>query len=115
MLPVVTNSKMYMRTKQWLIPVILSAGLIILFAGCATHSPADAATDTPGFFYGLLHGFIILFSFIASLFTDYYIYAIPNSGIWYDLGFLLGVMMFFGGGVKAQHHHGKKKKEEAAG
>ena len=46
---------------------------------------------------GLLHGFIALFSFVASWFTDVRIYAVPNSGVWYDLGYLLGVSAFFGG------------------
>jgi len=76
-------------------------GLVLLAAAllpaCATQSPA-IAVDPPGFLLGLLHGFIILFSFVASLFTDYRIYAVPNSGIWYDLGFLLGAMSFLGGG-----------------
>ena len=80
---------------------ILPLLLILLFAfiltGCAKHNPVDI-TDLPGFFSGLLHGFIILFSFIVSLFTDYKIYAFPNAGGWYDFGFLLGVMLFFGGG-----------------
>jgi hypothetical protein len=69
----------------------------ILISGCATHSSGDLLTQPPGFLYGLLHGFIVLFSFIASLFTDFKIYAYPNSGGWYDFGFLLGVMFFFGG------------------
>ena len=79
--------------------------LSILFSACATQSVGNI-TNPPGFFYGLLHGFIILFSFIASLFTDYEIYAFPNSGGWYNFGFLLGVMMFWGGGGASA----KKKK-----
>lgn len=78
-----------------LLLVVLTAGL--LFTGCATQSFQNI-TDPPGFFKGLLHGFILLFSFIASLFTDYEIYAFPNAGGWYNFGFLLGVMLFFGGG-----------------
>jgi hypothetical protein len=66
-------------------------------AGCATHT-TDQISDLPGFLKGLLHGFILLFSFIGSLFTDYEIYAAPNNGGWYNFGFLLGVMFFFGGG-----------------
>ena len=78
--------------------LFLPALIIILFiSGCATQSVTNV-TNPPGFFSGLLHGFIILFSFIASLFTDYRIYAFPNAGGWYDFGFLLGVMFFFGGG-----------------
>ena len=71
----------------------------ILFAisACATQS-TETIVDPPGFFKGLFHGFILLFSFIISLFTDYTIYAFPNSGGWYNFGFLLGVMTFFGSG-----------------
>lgn len=65
-------------------------------ASCA-HQPAPAVGDVPGFFAGLLHGFLILFSFVASLFTDVRIYAFPNAGGWYDFGFLLGAMAFLGG------------------
>ena len=38
---------------------------------------------------------LILFSFIASLFIDVRIYAYPNSGVWYDFGFLIGVAAIF--------------------
>lgn len=78
-----------------LLIVILAAGL--LFTGCATQSFENIA-HPPGFLKGLLHGFILLFSFIASIFTDYEIYAFPNAGGWYNFGYLLGVMAFFGGG-----------------
>jgi len=46
---------------------------------------------------GLVHGAIILFSFIGSLFTDVRIYAFPNSGVMYDLGFLMGAVAAIGG------------------
>jgi len=77
-----------------LIVVLLAA---VVFTGCATQSFENIG-NPPGFFKGLLHGFILLFSFIASLFTDYEIYAFPNAGGWYNFGYLLGVMLFFGGG-----------------
>ena len=40
----------------------------------------------------------MLFSFVASLFTDYEIYAFPNAGGWYNFGFLIGVICIWGGG-----------------
>ena len=83
--------------KKNLISSFLLLAIIILLAGCATQSVTNLQ-DPPGFWHGLLHGFIILFSFIISLFTDYEIYAFPNTGGWYNFGFLLGVMIFFGGG-----------------
>lgn len=77
-----------------LVTICLAAATL---TGCATQ-PAPGAGSPPGFFMGLVHGFLILFSFIASLFTDYRIYAFPNAGGWYDFGFLLGAMGFLGGG-----------------
>ena len=69
----------------------------LLLAACATQPPPQDVSP-PGFFSGLLHGFLILFSFIASLFTDFRIYAYPNSGGWYDFGYLIGALAFLGGG-----------------
>jgi hypothetical protein len=46
---------------------------------------------------GLWHGFIIFFSLIGSIFTDIRVYAFPNSGGWYDFGFVLGAAAFLGG------------------
>jgi hypothetical protein len=72
--------------------------LAVLFvAGCA-HQPISAAQDAPGFLSGLLHGFLICFSLIASVFTDVRIYAFPNSGGSYDVGFCLGAAAFLGAG-----------------
>jgi hypothetical protein len=44
-----------------------------------------------------LHGFLIVFSLIGSIFTDYRIYAFPNSGGWYDFGYAIGASVFLGG------------------
>jgi hypothetical protein len=71
--------------------------VLLTISGCA-HQPAPSAFEPPGFWFGLLHGFLILFSFIGSLFTDVRIYAFPNSGGWYDFGYLIGAAMFLGGG-----------------
>ncbi len=70
--------------------------LVVALAGCA-HQPTAAARGAPGFFAGLLHGFIILFSLIGSLFTPVRIYAFPNSGFLYDVGYVLGAAAFLGG------------------
>ena len=72
---------------------ILGALMFLCVVGlvsCATQ-PIPHASDFPGFFMGFVHGFTIIFSFIGSLFTDVRIYAFPNSGGWYDFGFLIGV------------------------
>lgn len=80
-----------------LVAFVVASAVAPLVQGCATQ-PAPTAPDPPGFFSGLLHGFLILFGFIGSMFTDYRIYAFPNSGGWYDFGYLLGAIMFLGGG-----------------
>lgn len=69
-------------------------GLAIFVAGCATQ-PTSGAFDPPGFFIGILHGFIMLFSFVASIFLDVRMYAFPNSGVMYDFGYLIGLFLWF--------------------
>ena len=78
-------------------PVMYFLFVLIFLLGCATQS-FEPEPDPPGFVWGLIHGFILVFNYIASLFTDFEIYAFPNNGGWYDFGYFLGVMLFFGGG-----------------
>ena len=81
--------------------LVLAPGLplMVLAGGCA-HQPPPPGSDLPGFFLGLVQGYISLFALIASLFFDVRIYAYPNGGWWYDLGFVLGVMAFYGSGTR---------------
>lgn len=65
--------------------------LLLGLAGCAAQ---PAAHGGPGFFLGLLHGLLALFSLLGSLFLPVRIYAFPNSGFGYDLGFVLGFGIF---------------------
>jgi hypothetical protein len=71
--------------------------VLAVLSGCATQPTYSSHPDSPGFFLGLFHGFTILFAFIGSFFTEHTIYAYPNAGWPYNLGYLLGVMSFFGG------------------
>ena len=70
---------------------------VAVVGGCA-HQPTPEGYHLPVFWSGLLHGFLILFSFIGSLFADVRIYSFPNSGGWYDFGYLIGAAVFLGGG-----------------
>jgi hypothetical protein len=70
--------------------------VVLGLVGCATQ-PLPGGDDPPGFWMGIVHGFLILFSMIGSYFSDIRIYAYPNSGSFYDLGYLLGAMMSLGG------------------
>jgi hypothetical protein len=77
--------------------LLLIVGLMaIFFTACATQ-PALTAGSPPGFFMGLAHGFTAWFALIGELFTDYRVYAFPNSGGAYDLGFVMGASAAFGG------------------
>ncbi len=72
---------------------------ILVFVGCA-HQPYPDAYNPPGFLMGAVHGLIVPFALIGEIFTDVRIYAFPNSGGWYDLGFVLG-LSFWGAGTAA--------------
>jgi hypothetical protein len=76
--------------------------ITLLLTGCV---PGDGTFDTQnlaGFWWGLWHGIILIFSFIYSLFSDNVtIYEVHNSGVWYNFGFVLGTTMSIGGGSSA--------------
>nr|WP_235979505.1 hypothetical protein [Croceibacterium atlanticum] len=72
----------------------------LLLTACAAQAPdaVSTAPETPGFLWGLWHGFIFPFAWIGSLFNaDIAVYAVPNNGGWYDFGFFLGVTVLGGG------------------
>ena len=68
---------------------VLALSLVFGLVACA-HQPTPASYDPPGFLYGILHGYLIFFSAIGSIFLDVRIYAFPNSGFWYDIGYAIG-------------------------
>ena len=71
--------------------------LVLALTGCAEPVAGGVQAGAPGFLYGLAHGFLLPFTFIAGFFMEVAVYASPNNGWPYDLGFLIGVMVFFGG------------------
>jgi hypothetical protein len=81
--------------RQSLISFLMVIGIALVVASCATQPGSQNATP-PGFFSGLLHGFLMPFSFIGSFVTDGRIYAYPNSGRSYDFGYLIGAFYLFG-------------------
>jgi len=75
--------------------------MVVLFTSCAdvTNIQSCVTVEPYGFLGGLWHGLIAPFSFIGSLFSDNIaIYAVNNTGGWYDFGFVLGSGILFGGG-----------------
>ena len=88
------------RVRQ--IVLLFAVGFVyILLAACA-HQPPPSAYDAPGFFSGLLHGVLLPFSLIGSIFMDIRVYAFPNSGFFYDLGFFSGVAAYGGGAAASR-------------
>ncbi|MDC0886464.1 hypothetical protein OAS19_01550 [Altererythrobacter sp.] len=88
-----------MTEKQLPRIVAVIAGLLLLSA-CASQIDAGVVKEagSPGFLWGLWHGFIFPWAFIGSFFNpDIAVYAVPNRGTWYDVGFFLGVTMLGGG------------------
>ena len=84
------------RIKTWLLLVAIA----IMVTSCAPGSENFIAQPA-GFFMGLWHGFISLFTFIISLFSDNIgIYEANNNGGWYNFGFILGISIFYGGSSK---------------
>jgi LPXTG-motif cell wall-anchored protein len=80
----------------------LAVPFVLLFAlaACASQIDAGVAKEaaTPGFWWGLWHGFVFPFAWIGSLFDEgIAVYAVPNTGGWYDFGFFLGVTVLGGG------------------
>lgn len=74
--------------------VLLVVLVLVVFTGCADVAIVDECLtpDPYGFWGGLWHGMITPFSFIGSLFSDNIaVYAVNNTGGWYDFGFLIGV------------------------
>ena len=88
---------------------------LVLSLSCAAGPNAmsgttDEAGRVAGFWLGLWQGFILLFSFVVSLFNDsVQVYEVHNSGPLYNLGFVLGVMMFFGGGGKSARKRRRRR------
>lgn len=72
--------------------IFILALLPVLFIGCAfVGSTPINSYDPPGFFSGIWHGLIAPYTLILRLFVDIHMYAVPNSGWFYDCGFLIGV------------------------
>ena len=80
--------------------VLAALALALLVSACASQIDAGVSADpqTPGFWWGLWHGFIFPWSWIGSLiWPEVAVYAVPNSGGWYDFGFFLGITVLGGG------------------
>ena len=81
------------------VKVVLVLLAVLLVASCASQ-PVPPASDAPGLLMGFLHGCIAPFSLIGSFFSpSVRMYAYPNAGVVYDLGFFLGIAALTSGSV----------------
>lgn len=100
--------------RSRLFALIAIAVVVVALGACTATQPrfADALAlgKVPGFWKGFWHGFIAPITFIVSLISDdVHVYAFPNSGHWYEFGFMLGISGF-SGGVFAGSRSGKPGK-----
>ncbi|MEL6239430.1 MAG: hypothetical protein AAFQ90_12680 [Pseudomonadota bacterium] len=89
---------------------MVASALALLVSACANQIDAGISTvdGTPGFLWGLWHGFIFPWAWIGSLFSsDIAVYAVPNRGWTYDAGFFLGITVLGGGSF-----FGSKRRKE---
>lgn len=74
--------------------VILFFLVTFLLSSCVEVQTVSECTtgDTYGFWSGLGHGLVSGIAWFVSLFNEKItVYAVNNNGIWYNLGFLLGI------------------------
>lgn len=98
-----------MRRKTALLGATVT---VLALSGCATHYAPDVVSDPYGFFSGIWHGIIFpwallvnVISWIAgilgfSLFESIQIVGRPNTGLWYYVGFALGLFAYGSGAAR---------------
>lgn len=93
---------MFSAYKEAILLLLLGLFLIVVcvvFGLSPTNVSLEQAIkiEKVGFWHGLLHGLIFTTSFIISIFDkNVTMYAIYNTGIFYNLGFFLGVTIPYG-------------------
>ena len=92
--------------KKYILPTVAILGLLFI-SSCA---PEAGTEKEYGFWYGLLHGFILPFAIIGKIFKmDIGIYALTNTGTFYWIGYFFGFAIISGGGRRCMK---KKKKKD---
>ena len=88
--------------------------LFALMTGCAAHYTNGSGQDPYGFLSGLWHGLIFFFALLAcaiswacsvvgiSFLDSVELVGRPNTGLWYYVGFALGLMSAGGSAGKKQ-------------
>jgi len=89
--------------------------LVATLASCAAGANDLLGTsriegEAPaGFILGLWHGLIAFIAFVISLFNkNVSVYEVHNTGVTYNLGYIIGLAIAFGGSVKGTRRNRKK-------
>lgn len=78
--------------------VAIAASLALAACARQMSDGVSQGAEVPGFWWGLWHGFVFPWAWIGSLFNPRIaVYAVPNTGGWYDFGFFLGITVLGGG------------------
>lgn len=95
------------------VPLLVSIPFLLLLTSCAAGDVQFTQDNPAGFLYGLWHGVIAFISLIIHIFNENVsVYEVNNTGGWYDLGFLLGVICIWGGGSHASCKSAVTKKRD---
>jgi len=79
--------------------ILIGSALLLVLFQLTSCAPAGMTPEQYGFFWGILHGFISPFVLIAKLLGAHIgLYAAHNTGTFYWLGFILGLVLLLGGG-----------------
>lgn len=75
----------------------------LILAVLVSCAPEGSTSKEYGFFSGILHGIVFIFSLIGKMFgANVGIYAEHNSGFFYWLGFIIGLGALGGGGASSR-------------
>ena len=84
--------------KKTVLLCVMAVASLLLLAACFPGNERYTYEQPAGFFWGIWHGLIAIFTLIGSIFSDHVtIYESYNTGFFYNLGFLIGVGSPIGG------------------
>jgi hypothetical protein len=87
--------------------------VLALVAACAAGDDRFSVETPAGFWTGLWHGMISVVTLVIGIFADdVRVYEPDNTGGWYDLGFLIGVIAVWGGGSHAHTRRRHKRRTD---
>jgi hypothetical protein len=105
---------MTLRTLHFTLRAIAPVACGLLLTACAKQPPISDYTDAPGFGLGFVHGVTAPVAMIASFFgAEVRIYAFPNSGRWYDFGYVLGILVLCAVAAKRRREEGRGPRNDA--